>query len=61
MQVLTGQLPFEGDDISVPREAPESVFSANRAQWENYECTLQAQQTWVSKKHGFALPCNTHS
>ncbi len=35
-ELLTGELPFEEDDVCVPREAPrevpESVFSGNRAQ-----------------------------
>ncbi len=45
---LTGKLPFSDEQSPTVREAPVNVPSQCRAQWEDYQCVLEGQQTWVS-------------
>jgi len=45
--LLTGEMPFS-DEGPIVREAPVTVPSECRAQWEDYQCVLEEQQIWVS-------------
>ncbi len=45
--LLTGDLPFS-DEGPVVKEAPVTVPSHCRAQWQDYQRVLEEQQIWVS-------------
>ena len=47
-ELLTGERPFSDQHCSSIREAPDTVSSHDKAQWEQYECVLACRRTWVS-------------
>ena len=48
-EFLTGELPFNGKDSLAPDKVPEYVASDCSAQWQEYECMMSAQLSWVSQ------------
>ena len=46
--LLTEEMPLSDEQSPTAREAPVTVPSHCRAQWEDHQCVLEGQQTWVS-------------